>query len=51
LHVNSIGFDTAFIAIIDLLVLIMCVASVILCLRALVRAHLLKNVKEIKNNF
>uniref|UniRef100_A0A914MV01 Polycystin cation channel PKD1/PKD2 domain-containing protein n=1 Tax=Meloidogyne incognita TaxID=6306 RepID=A0A914MV01_MELIC len=43
LHVNSIGFDTAFIAIIDLLVLIMCVASVILCLRALVRAHLLKN--------
>uniref|UniRef100_A0A1I8BTI0 PKD_channel domain-containing protein n=1 Tax=Meloidogyne hapla TaxID=6305 RepID=A0A1I8BTI0_MELHA len=43
LHVNSIGFDTAFIAIIDLLVLIMCIASVILCLRALVRAHLLKN--------
>ncbi|KAF7635170.1 PKD_channel domain-containing protein [Meloidogyne graminicola] len=43
LHVNSIGFDTAFIAIIDLLVLIMCIASVILCLRALIRAQLLKN--------
>ena len=50
LHVNSIGFDTAFIAIIDLLVLIMCVASVVLCLRALVRAHLLKNVRN-KNIF
>ncbi|KHN87729.1 Mucolipin-3 [Toxocara canis] len=39
---GSIAADTIIIGVIDVLVLLMCLASLILCCRALVRAHLLK---------
>uniref|UniRef100_A0A915BDI8 Polycystin cation channel PKD1/PKD2 domain-containing protein n=1 Tax=Parascaris univalens TaxID=6257 RepID=A0A915BDI8_PARUN len=39
---GSIATDTIIIGVIDVLVLFMCLASLILCCRALVRAHLLK---------
>jgi mucolipin len=38
------GLDTILIAIIDLFVLFMCLASFLLCCRALVKGHLLKIV-------
>lgn len=43
LQVTGIGIDTILIAIVDVFVLMMCVASLILCIRALVKAHLLQN--------
>uniref|UniRef100_A0A914I5N2 Polycystin cation channel PKD1/PKD2 domain-containing protein n=1 Tax=Globodera rostochiensis TaxID=31243 RepID=A0A914I5N2_GLORO len=42
LQVNSIGLDTVVIAVIDVFVLCMCLGSLLLCARALVKGHLLK---------
>uniref|UniRef100_A0A183CNL3 PKD_channel domain-containing protein n=1 Tax=Globodera pallida TaxID=36090 RepID=A0A183CNL3_GLOPA len=42
LQVNSIGLDTVVIAVIDVFVLCMCLGSLMLCARALVKGHLLK---------
>ncbi|CAJ0963694.1 unnamed protein product, partial [Mesorhabditis belari] len=40
---NFLPYDTILMAIIDVLVLFMCLASLVLCIRALIKAHLLKN--------
>lgn len=42
--VGSISIDTILIGIIDIIVLILCVFSLLLCCRALVKAHFLKLV-------
>ncbi|KAL3080942.1 hypothetical protein niasHS_011393 [Heterodera schachtii] len=43
LQVNRFGLDTVVIALLDLFVLFMCLGSLFLCVRALVKGHLLKN--------
>ncbi|KAL3087967.1 hypothetical protein niasHT_006628 [Heterodera trifolii] len=43
LQVNRFGLDTVVIALLDLFVLLMCLGSLFLCVRALVKGHLLKN--------
>ncbi|CAJ0581520.1 unnamed protein product, partial [Mesorhabditis spiculigera] len=40
---SILPYDTVLMAVIDVLVLFMCLASLILCSRALIKAHLLKN--------
>ncbi|KAI1718490.1 polycystin cation channel domain-containing protein [Ditylenchus destructor] len=43
LQVGTVGIDTIAIGIIDILVLMLCISSLLLCCRALVKAHYLKN--------
>lgn len=46
LQVGTVGIDTIVIGIVDILVLAMCISSFLLCCRALVKAHFLKNVSS-----
>ena len=46
LQVGTVGIDTIMIGIVDILVLAMCISSFLLCCRALVKAHFLKNVSS-----
>lgn len=44
LLVGTVSTDTVLIGLVDICVLVMCIASLLLCCRALVKAHLLKMV-------